>query len=327
MQPSSVHTISLKEQPALWERLHAASQGSTIFSSTEWLTILADVFRRRALGFVLVTDGEPVAGIPLLLHRRGPLRIAAPLPVSLYAGLITSTESPFPFDNLLDVIEAAFHFISISAAIPDEERTLLGKRGWRLRKQQTIRISLSDIQVVWDGYTQSLRRKLRRASESALQLDSDPPIDLIVRMFEQSYLRHGKLPPIPGSKIEEWLHALLQHGIANCFAARHADGRCAAVRVVVRDGDMLYDWLAGADPTIAPSASHWLLHAILERFIAEGCKLFDFMGANTPGVTDFKRGFGGFDHEYHEAEWYRPTLLRHVDAIRRKRLRFRRGFK
>jgi CelD/BcsL family acetyltransferase involved in cellulose biosynthesis len=327
MQHPSVHRIFLKDQPGLWEQLHAASEGATVFSSTEWLTVMAEVFQRHAMGFVMVGDDKPIAGIPLLSHRRGPLRIAAPLPVSLYAGLLMSEVTYAPLDPLLQVIENEFHFVSLSASLAVQQRTLFGTRGWRLHKQQTIRIALSDMQSVWDGYSQSLRRKLRRVSEGVLTLDREPPINVIVRMFEQSYLRHGVLPPIPASTIEQWLLALRHRDIVHCYAARHADGRCASVRVVIRSGDVLYDWLAGSDPTVSPSASHWLLHAILELYAAKGCALFDFMGANTPGVTDFKRSFGGYGHVYYEAEWYRPALLRHLNSLRSARLRHRRGFK
>ena len=327
MQNWSVHTVSLHDQPGLWDTLHAASADATVFSSTRWLTVMARAFQRRALGFVLTEDGTPAAGIPLLLHKRGPLRIAGPLPITLYAGLLRRPGCNSGLATLLSGVERYFHFISLSAVTNGDEGSLLSARGWRLRTQQSIRIRLGDMNAVWEGYNQSLRRKLRRASESGFQLDDDPPTGLIVRMFEQSYLRHGKLPPIPGPTIDRWLSLLRQQGLVSCFAARQADGRSAAVRVVIRSGNVLYDWLAGADPSVAPSSSHWLVHSIMQHYSDNGCVLFDFMGANTPGVSDFKRGFGGETIEYHEAEWYRPALLRHLNTVRGKRLRLRRGFR
>lgn len=323
----SVHTVSLHEQPELWERLLAASPDASVFSGTAWLTTLAQTFRKRALGFVVSSDGEPRAGIPLLLHRRGPLRLAAPLPITLYAGLIRTVADASLLDPLLRMIERRLHFVVLSATMSEAERELLHSHGWRVRSQQTLRISLQDPEALWNGYNQSLRRKIRRAEEAGLQLDADPPSGEIIRMYEQSYFRHGNLPPIPGKTLEAWLGALRARSIVRCFSARHADGRCAAVRVVLRSGDTLYDWLAGADPAVIPSASHWLVHAILRKFSQEGCLLFDFMGANTPGVTDFKRSFGGVIHEYHEAEWYRPGILRHIGAWRGRRIRMDRGYR
>jgi hypothetical protein len=94
---------------------------------------------------------------------------------------------------------------------------------------------------------------------------------------------------------------------------------------MIRDGDTLYDWLAGSDPPLAPSGSHWLLHVLLSRYLDAGCRHFDFMGANTPGVSDFKRSFGGSQIAYMEMEWYRPSLLRHVNQLRSRLKQRQRG--
>ena len=183
---------------------------------------------------------------------------------------------------------------------------------------------MGDMDAVWDGYSQSLRRKLRRVPAGGFRLDLDPSTAMVVRMFEQSYSRHGLRPPLPGELLTRWLGELRRSGTAECYTALHPDGRPAAARVVIRDGARLFDWLAGSDPTVAPSASHWLVHTLLVRYSAAGCTLFDFMGANTPGVSDFKRSFGGTLHAYDEAEWYRPSLLRHIAMARNRRRRTRR---
>jgi CelD/BcsL family acetyltransferase involved in cellulose biosynthesis len=327
MQTRNVHTISLHEQPETWERLRASSHDRTLFNSAAWLSVLAQVFQRKPQAVILTDAAGEAAGIPLLLRQRGPLRLSAALPITLYAGMIRRTGSDIDVTPLLQAVEQQSHFVSLSTVWTAAEQSLLTARGWRLRPQQTIRMELGDLQAVWEGYNQSLRRKLRRVLDGGFRLDADPPTPIIIGMFEQSYSRHGIRPPLPGSTVERWLNELRRRDIARCFAARQADGRFAAVRVMLRDGAMLYDWLAGADPAIAPSASHWLLHTVLQRFSDDNCREFDFMGANTPGVTDFKRSFGGRISEYHEAEWYRPSLLRHLNSVRNRGLRLRRGLR
>ena len=325
MHPRPVHTISLHEQPEAWELLFSRSANACVFCSISWLTLLADVFGRDAGAVMLGRAGSPAAGIPLVTRRRGPLRLAAPLPITMYAGILRGSEPSADLESLLPAVERRMHFVSLSAEWTKEELQVFARRGWDLRRQFTYRLDIQDMPRVWEGYSQSLRRKLRRVPDGGFRLDTDPPASVIVRMFEQSYSRHGVRPPFSGEIVDRWLSALRRQGIARCFAARHPDGRPAAVRVVLRDGNVLYDWLAGSDPSVAPSASHWLVHTILERFSAEGCAVFDFMGANTPGVSDFKRGFGGRMTEYHEAEWFRPSLLRHLTAVRNRGRRLRRG--
>ena len=83
MQNWSVHTVSLHDQPALWDTLHASAVNATVFSSTRWMTLMSQVFQRRPLAFVLTGSEGPACGIPLLMHKRGPLRVAAALPITL----------------------------------------------------------------------------------------------------------------------------------------------------------------------------------------------------------------------------------------------------
>ena len=325
MPDVSLHTISLRAQHDTWEHLRAASIEATLFSSAEWLTTLATVFDRDATAIVALQGDVCLAGIPLLTHRRGPFRVAAPLPITLYAGILRTPGAGPLLGTMLALVERRCHFVSLSARWDEEDNQILSSRGWTTRGRQTLLVPLGDTQVLWDGYSQALRRKLRRIPVGGFLLDRDPSSRTIITMFERSYSRHRVRPPLPAATLERWLHELRDRERAQCFAALHPDGRVAAVRVVLRDGRTIFDWLAGADPAVAPSASHWLVHTILEEYGRQGCAHFDFMGANTPGVTDFKRSFGGTVLPYVDAVWYRPALLRHLDAMRHRGIRLRRG--
>ena len=329
MQQWSVKTVSLTEDAPLWDRLHASSNRATVFSSSGWLRLLGEVFERPATASLLLSGDDPVAGIPLLTAQRGPLRVSPPLPITLYAGWLADerrvTVPSSGLHDLLDHIERHCHYASLGLPPKEALADLLRTRRWTLHRMQTRRIAIADADALWRGYSQSLRRKLRRAHESDLHLDHDPPSALMADCYELSYQRHGISPPIPKERVRGWIEALKRNGLVATYAARRLDGRCAAVRAVTRDGDMLYDWLAGADPAVAPSASHWLVHEILTHYHEQGCRHFDFMGANTPGVADFKRSFGGELVPYVDAEWYRPAFLKTINRIRSRSIRRQRG--
>lgn len=329
MQQWSVKTVSLTEDARLWDRLHASSGRGTVFSSSAWLRLLGSVFERPATAAILLIGDEPAAGIPLLTTRRGPLRVSPPLPITLYAGWLADERRitvPSPeLQDLFDHIERRCHYASLGLPPKEPLAEVLRGRGWTLHSMRTRRIAMIDAEALWSGYSQSLRRKLRRANESDLYLDDDPSSALMADCYELSYSRHGIAPPIPKQRVRLWIDELKRNGMVDMYAARRLDGRCAAVRAVTRDGEMLYDWLAGSEPAVAPSASHWLVHAILTRYHEKGCLHFDFMGANTPGVADFKRGFGGDLVPYTDAEWYRPALLKTINRLRNRCIRRQRG--
>ncbi|MDT8325622.1 MAG: GNAT family N-acetyltransferase [Bacteroidota bacterium] len=328
MSDYNVHTISLLEQANTWKQLHAAAQDATLFSSGAYLCSLARHFHREPTAVVLMRDDSPVAGIPLLLRRRGVLRTAPPLPLTLYTGILTVADTRLwqqDLPMLLRAVERRCHFVSLSVAPAEETLQAFGARQWTVQKRVNRCLTLHSEDELWEGYSQSLRRKIRRASENDLRIDTDPLPQTLADCYGESYHRHGILPPIPVPEIQRWLADLSRQGLVRMYAARRADGRCVATRALIRDGETMYDWLAGSNPPIAPSGSHWLLHLLLTRAIDEGCTRFDFMGANTPGVSDFKRSFGGREQQYVEMEWYRPALLKQVNRLRTRQRQRRRG--
>ena len=263
-----------------------------------------------------------------MLRRKGNLRLSPPLPMSMYTGLITQQNETLwrdGFPLLLSAVEGQCNFIALSAQFEASTQTVFRSRKWMLQSRLNRCLQLEDSESLWNGYSQSLRRKLRRAEDSGLRLDTDPPVQLLAECYGKSYQRHGVKPPISVDHMQAWLTTLRKQGILDLYAAKRADGRCVATRAMIRDGDTLYDWLAGSDPPLAPSGSHWLLHVLLSRYLDAGCRRFDFMGANTPGVSDFKRSFGGLHVEYQDLEWYRPTLLRHVNQLRSRLRQRQRG--
>ncbi|MCB2204361.1 GNAT family N-acetyltransferase [bacterium] len=325
MSTCSVHTIQFAEQPELWQQLHTDAGNRTVFSSLPWLRILAELFEREASAVLLLRGDRPVAGIPLMMKRRGFLRATPPLPITMYTGLLLVEDSRLWMEDiplLLRAVERRCHFASLSTVLPEQLRQQFVSRQWDVRRMQNRTLQLHDSDTLWQGYSQSLRRKIRRTSETGLRIDSEANPQTLAECYNESYNRHGILPPIPPVRIQEWLTKLRRQGLVDMYAATRTDGRCVATRAMIRDGDTLYDWLAGSNPPLAPSGSHWLLHQLLEKYHAEGCTRFDFMGANTPGVSDFKRSFGGTVQNYEELEWYRPALLKQVNALR-GRLRMR----
>lgn len=324
MAGMTVTMETLHDARDAWEELHALS-AAPLFASASWLEVLAEVFERDARVAMLSVDGAPRCGIPLLSRRRGNLRLVTALPITLYAGRCArGVCTDEQLGALLDRIEGDYHLLTLSDSFSENELRVFTSRGWDVREQRTLRVDLRDADALWKGYSQSLRRKLRKAATAQLTLHSEPSTDSILALFEHSYRRHDLTPPFSMESMRAWLELLRTRGMVECHAAVRPDGTTAAVRVIMRDGGMLYDWLAGADPALCPFASHWLVHTLLTRGAAQGCATFDFMGANTAGVSDFKRSFGSVEHVYHNLTWYRSVLMKYLLRVHEHRGRSKR---
>ncbi len=326
MSDWTVETAPLMRAEREWDELHLRS-AAPIFSSRRWLRVLSEVFGRDAHASLLRENGQLRAGIPLLLKHKGMLRYSGTLPGTLYSGLVhdfRGEDLQLYLPTLLAEIERTCHFASLSLPHDTMLIDMLGSRGWEIRRQLSLRLDISDASQLWVGYSQSLRRKIRRADEAQLTFSDDAPAGLLADMYQNSYQRHGLNPPTPPEHMRKWILALRREELLETFVAYRADGVPAAARAAIRDGDVVYDWLAGADPAVSPSASHWLLHSMLGRFSDQGARVLDFMGANTPGVVEFKRSFGPAEHPYIEANWYRSSLVKALSRLQTSRLARRR---
>jgi hypothetical protein len=318
-----------------WLQRSDRSECVPVFASDQWLSILEHTFGFQGEMLCASTRSGLETAAPLLGRQRFFLRVSPPPPITLYNGFVMShpvtagkqdTEMRTAATAIIDAVAARYHYAALALPIgcPATE-TFRGKR-WRLLPQHTIRIAMPDFETVWKGYSQSLRRKIRRAEEHGLRLIETDDVERIASLYALSYERHGMLPPIPPNIIRDWLRVLHREGIARVFAAALPDGAVAAARAVIPDRGIVYDWLAGADLTAADiSASHWLVANIQRAFTEQGFHTFDFMGANTPGIVDFKRSFGGDTLPYHLAVYYRSPMIRTVEGLRNNLRRRRRS--
>ncbi len=74
------------------------------------------------------------------------------------------------------------------------------------------------------------------------------------------------------------------------FVARPKDQQQPDAGIVVlHDGETACYWIAGSKPGPAMTV---LLGHVLEELKSSGLRSFDFIGANTPSIAEFKRRFG-----------------------------------
>jgi hypothetical protein len=310
-----------------WDALARQHPHGAVFASRRWLAILADVFGLSADG-ILVSDASGVlVGIPLLTRKRGPLRVAPPHPITLYNGIVAAPGTPREAITAgLAALERRCHFAVLLTPSQLDPRVFDDRPRWLTTEQASIVVDVADFDATWKQFTQSLRRKVRRAEEQSLVFRRVEDAGVLLALHQTSYARHAIAPPLPSDLLRAWLRTLQQEGIAECYGASLPAGPVIAARAVVPDGDVLFDWLAGADIAHHDiAASHWLVARILQEASTRGTRRFDFMGANTPGVTDFKRSFGGVTLPYQVATYYRYPIIQSLERARNElRLRKRR---
>lgn len=315
-----------------WDDFVDASPEGSVFSRAVWLANLAEAFGGDCRIAFCTVDGAIAAAVPLLVRRAWGIRYAPPMPITAYNGWLTGAAwSALPGTQkracaevlwkraVRDIGFGWFSFApGIAPPLPDSAR-------WRPHERRTVLVPLDDFDRTWAGFSQSLRRKIRRAEETGIALRATEDAERIVALHAASYARHGASPPFPAPLLARWLKALFETRLIEGFeAVLPGAATASAVRVVARDGATVYDWLAGADVHEGIAASHWLVCSIMRRAAEAGARIFDFMGANTPGVTDFKMGFGGSVTPYTVLSYHRTAMHRTLERTRGAVVRRRR---
>ena len=226
---------------------------------------------------------------------------------------------------LLTAIEKRYHFFSGTIHHSIDQDVFLRNQHWNYQRQTTSILDIRFPESCWEGFSQSLRRKIRRVEETNCKVEECDDYEALIDQHRQSYTRRNIKPPFSKSNLVAWLNELIKDQLIRIFILRTAVGEALASRAVATNQSTAYDWLAGLnDGASIHNASHRLIWDILKRMAAEGYESFDFMGTNTPGPREFKQSFGGKTMEYFQATYFRSRAVKSLEQIQSFFMRKRR---
>jgi lipid II:glycine glycyltransferase (peptidoglycan interpeptide bridge formation enzyme) len=140
-----------------------------------------------------------------------------------------------------------------------------------------------------------------------------------------SYAKSGLKPVLPSSILKNFCGVVRHANLLRIYSVVDAEANVHAERAVIVHNNRAYDWMAGTNLQIEDEhGAQFLVWEILKRLSAEGVQTFDFLGANTPRVMEFKRSFGGMFLTYFLVNYFSSPLIRALDSLNQWRFRWRR---
>ncbi|MEM0961762.1 MAG: GNAT family N-acetyltransferase [Bacteroidota bacterium] len=268
---------------SLWER----SPTRAPFTHPVAVRAFADAFGLAPR--VVATEGTALS---ILEKRRGPL-VAASLPplAPVWRPLLAETPAEAetharssPLDGLLARLdaEADQHTLALGG---DDLRPYTWA-GWTATPRSTYRLALTG--DVASGYSSAVRRMIRKEADAVDLVEDGALAPEAVRLMVASYQRQGSDLGLDGQALTRLAVAFVEGGLARVFAAQRSGATEAAV-VAADDGQTAFYWIAGSTPGPAMTV---LVDHTLRQLAADGIEGFDFCGANTPSIAEFKRRFG-----------------------------------
>lgn len=237
------------------------------------------------------SDGGIAAAMPILGKRRGPFHAAALPPLApawrpLLAAPLSEAAThrrSSPLDQLLRSLIGSVDQATLALA-EDDLRPYMWA-GWTATPRSTYRLDLrGDLAA---GYSSATRRTVRKDAAS-FEITDDALAADAVRLMLASYRRQGADLGLDEAAVVQLAETFTDAGLARTFVAREG-GEVRAAIVAAHDDRTAYYWIAGSVPGAAMTV---LLDHALRQLAESGIETFDFCGANTPSIAEFKRRFG-----------------------------------
>jgi lipid II:glycine glycyltransferase (peptidoglycan interpeptide bridge formation enzyme) len=319
-----------------WDSFVASSPQGTIFNTSTWASLLRELFGVHHTVFGVYKGDQLLGGISLLHKYKSGLKVVTRPHLTPYNGILfrasqgeksqkTSSEHQEIAGILLDRLEKEFKYIHLVLHPSVSDVRPFQWRHWHSLPQYTYVNSLSDLTKTWALLSSSLRRKISRAEESRFSVvEKDDPA-LLLKFQEMSYAKAGLKPVLPSSMFKNFCGVVRRANLLRIYSAVDAEANVHAERAVIIHNNRAYDWIAGMNLQIEDEhGAQFLMWEILKRLSAEGVRTFDFLGANTPRVMEFKRSFGGMFLTYFEVKYFSSPLIRALDSLNQWRIRLRR---
>jgi lipid II:glycine glycyltransferase (peptidoglycan interpeptide bridge formation enzyme) len=310
-----------------WEDFVKTSPQGTLFNTLAWSDILSSSFGLNSELVTVQKNNSIQAGILLFYKKKFGLKIVTKAPLTLYNGilfkrtnnLIKPQKITDSYDELTELIlnhiSNEFKFINISSSYNTHDmRTFIWSK-WHVQPQYTYTININNIDSIFDNFSSSLRRKIRGCEKGLFSIIKTNDIDKLLTLQEESYFKNGLKPPISLSLFNRLLSQLMKKEFVDIFSISKGNN-IHSMRALLKWNNTLYDFIAGTSEKYKKeNATHYLLWKLLQKYSELGFTLFDFMGANTKNIIDFKRSFGGELKEYYNLLYYSSKTIKMLFKI------------
>ena len=278
--------IEVKDQieaKTRWNDLIVRDSFATPFDDFDFLSGLSSRFGWNVSTFF---KGETDGYRAVVRSRAGVKDVVVP-PFVPYSSYLSSHGT---MDAHLDSIASLpfSHCISIAPRFFEQDYSL---PTYLTTQKSTFRIQTGSLDTMLGGMSESTRRSFRK-NHAGYQFGVNSSTSIaIAKMVEQGYLKSGRSCPLPASQLAHFSDDLVRQGKATILSVcpTGSDSPEAGI-VLLKNAHMGWYWLAGSVP--GPAMTVLVAHT-LAWLHDEQISAFDFLGANTPSIAEFKRRFGG----------------------------------
>lgn len=303
-----------------WDDFVRKSVNGTIYSETIWGEVSKKL--EPAIDYMILTvkkGNEIVGGILIFLRKN---RVLIPL-FTPYESVVYRridgenhdiiSERRRINEALADYLTTKFFFVTIKQNPEYIDIRDFQFRGFSTTIRYTYFTDLSSYNL--DVVNRKNRREIVKVDEKNIFFELVPAqnisYEILAPFFETMDMKVFEMDEGLKRHIMEALDILKERAIVYVLKDKE---KILSVRVELVDNEeKIEDWIAGTTlEGREKRITTYFVHRILEDLKSRGYKRFDWNGANTPGVTDFKNSFNGQLKPYIELAIWRNKYLKLV---------------
>lgn len=158
---------------------------------------------------------------------------------------------------------------------------------------------LTDINNVYNRFSNTVKKNIRRASNK-VTIKSTDDIEILIMLMEKTFSNQNRKLPISKDLIRNIYSTCKDHNSGRLLYAFDNDGIPYSGAFSIFDKNVCYALIGGTDPKYKNSGAHTLLLWEEIQFASTVSKNFDFEGSMVEGIEDYFRQFGSKPSIYYQ---------------------------
>jgi len=296
--------VEISNDPEEWSKFNICSPQSNPFQSYDWLKVYSEIFN-LSFNILFVKKGEEVvSGLIYPTKRKIFFNVLTPLLFSYYSGImfqdlgkekrqkkiVEKNESILKIhEHLKENLD--FFVLKLHYTIDDVRQ--FKWLGYKIKPRHTFILNIESLEKLWDGFSNSLKRKIKDAQEKGFTVIKTKSVEKIAEQQILSFERSGEKFFIGFDKLKDLLENLVMKNLLTVYHLVDKNNEVIASRGISIWNGKAYDVIAGMVEREISNSSHFLMWKIFEDLSLNNVKEFDFCGADIEKVAFFKMQFGG----------------------------------
>jgi len=312
----------------LWDQFITQAAHPSIFFTTDWAEIIKSATGRDFRILILFKDQSVVGGLLYWPKEIAGIKAITLAAVTPYQGIIVETDKPNKSSSttaaehditkkLLEYLQNHFDYIDLMLPPGINDIRPYLWRNFQETVRYTYRFPILSTDELQHQFNTNLKRKIKKYNQSELKIQSSKDIFPLLDFIFLSYKQHGLQPVLPRQQLKQIFSLMLEQKLARVFYVLDKEKPIAGIIAAI-DSECIYYFFAGMSDEFRKNYnSDFLFSGLLSLPEFQG-RIFDFMGANTQELEQFKRSFGGDLQSHYRVVYHKNLWIKLLTSIRRK---------